>query len=53
MSVEQLQGGFLKLAKQLYSAEETHERRSQFKRRLKTSPNFGRRAARAAQALAA
>ncbi len=53
MSVEQLQGGFLKLAKQLYSAEETHERRSQFKRLLKTSPNFGRRAARAAQALAA
>ena len=43
MSVEQLQSGFLKLAKQLYSAGETHERRSNFKRRLKTSPNFGPR----------
>jgi len=53
MSVEQLQSGFLKLVKQLYSAEETHERRSQFKRRLKTSPNFGRPAMREARALAA
>ena len=53
MSVEQLQSGFLKLAKQLYSAGETQERRSNFKRRLKTSPNFGRRAARPEQALAA
>ena len=53
MSVEQLQSGFLKLAKQLYSAEETHERRSKFKRMLKTSANFGRRAAREAQELAA
>jgi len=53
MSVEQLQGGFLKLAKQLYSAGETQERRANFKRRLKTSPNFGRRAARREQALAA
>ena len=46
MSVAELQSGFLKLAKQLYSAEETHERRAKFKRMLKTSPNFGRRAAR-------
>ncbi len=53
MSVGQLQSGFLKLAKQLYSAGETQERRANFKRRLKTSPNFGRRAARREQALAA
>jgi radical SAM superfamily enzyme YgiQ (UPF0313 family) len=53
MSVEQLQGGFLKLAKQLYSAEETRERRAKFKRRLKSSPNFGRRAVLLEQALAA
>lgn len=53
MSVAELQGGFLKLVKQLYSAEETHERRAKFKRRLKTSPNFGRHAARLEQALAA
>ncbi len=44
MSVAELQAGFLKLAKQLYSAEGTRERRSGFKRRLKTSPNFGHRA---------
>ena len=41
MSVAELQAGFLKLAKQLYSAEETQTRRRGFKRRLKTSPNFG------------
>jgi len=41
MSVEELQSGFLKLAKQLYSAEETQERRARFKRRLRHSPNFG------------
>jgi radical SAM superfamily enzyme YgiQ (UPF0313 family) len=40
MSVEQLQAGFLKLVKELYSAEETAMRRRNFKRRLKTSPNF-------------
>ena len=51
MSVAELQSGFLKLGKQLYSAEETHERRSKFKRMLKTSPNFGRRAARQEAAL--
>src|SRR6266568_1824767 len=42
MSVAQLQSGFLKLAKQLYSAEETQTRRRRFKRMLRTSPNFGR-----------
>ncbi|MGA3284659.1 MAG: radical SAM protein [Verrucomicrobiota bacterium] len=53
MSVEQLQNGFLKLVKQLYSAGETHERRSKFKRMLKASPNFGRHAVRREQMLAA
>jgi radical SAM superfamily enzyme YgiQ (UPF0313 family) len=53
MSVAELQRGFLKLVKQLYSADETHERRTKFKRMLKTSLNFGRRAARREQALAA
>jgi radical SAM superfamily enzyme YgiQ (UPF0313 family) len=43
MSVEELQTGFLKLANVLYSAEETHERRSRFKRMLKFSSNFGQR----------
>lgn len=52
MSVEELQAGFLGLAKQLYSAEETHERRSNFKRMLKTSPYFGHRARQLAHALA-
>jgi len=53
MSVTKLQNGFLKLAKQLYSAEETHERRAKFKRMLKTSPNFGRHSVRREQMLAA
>jgi radical SAM superfamily enzyme YgiQ (UPF0313 family) len=44
MSVDELQQGFLKLVKELYSTEETHARRSNFKKRLKFSPNFGRRA---------
>jgi radical SAM superfamily enzyme YgiQ (UPF0313 family) len=44
MSVAELQSGFLKLVKQLYSAEETQTRRRNFKRMLKTSPNFGLRA---------
>lgn len=43
MSVEQLQSGFLRLAKTLYSEEETQRRRRGFRQRLKTSPNFGRR----------
>ena len=41
MSVNELQQGFLQLVKVLYSSEETHTRRSNFKRRLKSSPNFG------------
>ncbi len=41
MSVAELQSGFLGLARQLYSAEETQTRRRRFKRMLKTSPNFG------------
>ncbi len=53
MSVGELQNGFLGLAKQLYSAGETRQRRANFKRRLKTSPNSGRRAARQEQLLAA
>ena len=44
MSVAQLQGGFLQLVKALYSDEETQRRRRGFKRMLKTSPHFGRRA---------
>ena len=43
MNADELQRGFLKLVKTLYSAEETHERRRRFKARLKTSPNFPRR----------
>lgn len=43
MSVAELQNGFLGLVKRLYSAEETVERRAKFKRRLRTSPNFGRK----------
>ncbi|HUA37037.1 MAG TPA: radical SAM protein [Candidatus Sulfopaludibacter sp.] len=53
MSVTELQSGFLELVKQLYSAEETHERRARFKRMLKTSPHFGRPAAQPGQVLAA
>ena len=52
MSIAELQSGFLGLVKQLYSAEETQHRRSQFKRMLKNSPNFGRSARREAAALA-
>ncbi len=44
MTAAELQAGFLKLVKQLYSAEETQMRRRSFKQRLKTSPNFGRHA---------
>lgn len=45
MTVAELQSGFLGLVKQLYSAEETQERRRKFKHRLKSSPNFGSRSA--------
>jgi radical SAM superfamily enzyme YgiQ (UPF0313 family) len=44
MTVDQLQAGFLRLVKELYSAEETQRRRRQFKQRLRNSPNFGRAA---------
>jgi hypothetical protein len=40
MSVAQLQSGFVDLARRLYSAEETADRRGRFKARLRTSPNF-------------
>lgn len=53
MTTGELQFGFLKLAKQLYSAEETETRRRRFKRMLRTSPNFGPRASRPEQLLAA
>ena len=53
MTIEQLQGGFLGLVRRLYSADETNERRRRFKSRLKTSPNFGRRAAQRGEALLA
>jgi radical SAM superfamily enzyme YgiQ (UPF0313 family) len=46
MSVTELQSGFLGLVKQLYSAEETHNRRTKFKHMLRTSPHFGRRVSR-------
>ncbi|MDB6029223.1 MAG: putative methyltransferase [Verrucomicrobiales bacterium] len=42
MTVAELQSGFLDLATKLYSTEETQERRRGFKRRLKSSANFGR-----------
>jgi len=44
MTGQQLQSGFLKLAKIIYSQEVTKERRLKFKKMLKTSPNFGRKA---------
>ena len=53
MSVAELQTGFLGLAKQLYSAVETQERRVKFKHMLKTSPNSGRNAKRVEHLLAA
>lgn len=42
MTAAKLQQGFLGLVKQLYSSDETRERRAKFKRMLKTSPHFGR-----------
>ena len=53
MSVAELQSGFLSLAKRLYSAEETADRRSKFKRMLKSSPHFGRKARHTEQLMAA
>jgi radical SAM superfamily enzyme YgiQ (UPF0313 family) len=52
MSLAELQNGFLGLAKQLYSAGETHSRRANFKRMQKASPHFGRNAKRDEQLLA-
>ena len=40
MSVAELQSGFLKLAKQLYSAEETHERRSEIQTHVENVAEF-------------
>lgn len=53
MSVQELQNGFLGLAKQLYSAEETAARRRGFRQRLRTSPHFGKAARRESHRLAA
>ena len=53
MTVAELQSGFLALAKRLYCAEETAERRRKFKTMLKRSPHFGRRREDQLQALAA
>ena len=44
MSVAELQSGFLGLARRLYSAEETAERRRKFKAALRTTPHFPRAA---------
>jgi radical SAM superfamily enzyme YgiQ (UPF0313 family) len=52
MSIAELQAGFLGLVKELYSAEETQTRRANFKRMLKTSPHFGRKAKGGEQLLA-
>jgi radical SAM superfamily enzyme YgiQ (UPF0313 family) len=52
LTLAELQSGFLGLVKQLYSAEETQTRRADFKRRLRTSPHFGRRTRRDEQLLA-
>ncbi len=42
MSVKELQSGFLRLVKVLYSDEETRQRRAGFRRRLRRSAHFGR-----------
>ena len=43
MTIQELQDGFLWLAKTLYSDEVTKERRRKFRRMLRTSPNFGKK----------
>ena len=53
ITVDELQHGFLKLAKCLYSAEETSARRRRFRTMLKSSPHFGRHAGSAVHQLAA
>ncbi len=40
MSIDELQRGFLWLAKTLYSDDVTNERRARFRKMLRTSPNF-------------
>lgn len=53
MTIQQLQQGFVELARRLYSNEETNERRRKFKRMLRDSPNSGIRSRAAVSALAA
>jgi radical SAM superfamily enzyme YgiQ (UPF0313 family) len=53
MSVTELQEGFLKLVKQLYSSDETAERRRKFRGMLRRSPHFGKRAGREEELFAA
>ena len=53
MSVAALQSGFLRLAEQLYSAEETSRRRRNFKRTFKTSRQAARAVKTTEQLLAA
>jgi radical SAM superfamily enzyme YgiQ (UPF0313 family) len=43
MTIQELQDGFLWLAKTIYSDEVTKERRRKFRRMLRSSPNFGRK----------
>ncbi len=40
MTLEELRAGFLRLAKTIYSEEETENRRRHFRRQLRTSPHF-------------
>lgn len=53
MSAAELQAGFMGLVKQLYNEDETKARRRAFTRRLKFSPNFGKRSHRQEHQLAA
>ncbi|MBI5772691.1 MAG: radical SAM protein [Verrucomicrobia bacterium] len=53
MTAAELQAGFMGLVKKIYNAGETAERRRNFKRRLKFSPNFGRHATQLTEQLAA
>jgi len=51
MSVAQLQNGFLKLVKELYSAQETQARRLKFKQVLRTSAQVSKRLPRRNEAI--
>ena len=53
MRVQELQSGFLSLARRLYSAEETNERRRKFKENLKSSSSTRRGAISRPELLAA